>query len=196
MKPEITEEKDDDDDETSCLRGDQRDKIRQIIEYQKSKYLASSSSSSSASICSSFSSSHRRSTLLDLMKTGSTSLRRLFDMEHTSLANHFDNFSGSPITKTIPLWGSDTDDELNYDPWANIKQIGVRNDEPSNFASDGSFKNQELGFKNMKPKMINRKLRRKQSYRRLPGFGLWICRGFRFRLRLRRLRIMIFGRKM
>ncbi|KAJ0087827.1 hypothetical protein Patl1_31675 [Pistacia atlantica] len=125
MKPEITEEKDDEE-ETCCLTGDQRDKIRRIIEYQKSIYLSSSSSSfsSSSASCSSFFSSRRRSTLLELMKGGSTSLRRLFDMEHTSLATHFDNYSGSPIIKTIPLWGSDTDDELNYDPWANIKQIG------------------------------------------------------------------------
>ncbi|KAJ0089162.1 hypothetical protein Patl1_31678 [Pistacia atlantica] len=203
MKPEITEEKDDEE-ETCCLTGDQRDKIRRIIEYQKSIYLSSASSSfsssSSSASCSSFSSSRRRSTLLELMKGGSTSLRRLFDMEHTSLATIFDNYSGSPIIKTIPLWGSDTDDELNYDPWANIKQIGssngLRNDERSNFASDGSFKNEESGFKNMKPKMSHRKLRRKKSYRRLPGFGLWKCRGFGFRLRLRRRRIMIFGRKM
>ncbi|KAL5742579.1 hypothetical protein ACOSP7_029311 [Xanthoceras sorbifolium] len=211
MKPEITEEKDDDDDdeENSWITDFRKEKIRKIIEYQKSLYLSSSScpslsssfSSAAASCSSSFSSRCKsRSSLLDLMKGGSTSLRRLFDMEHTSLATYFDNYSGSPITKPVPLWGSDSDNEQHYDPWASIKQIGFSGnphiDEQSNFASDGSFRNgDQYNFKHNKDKIRNRKLKRKKSFRRLPGFGLWRCRGFRFRLRLKRLRFMICGRK-
>ncbi|KAK2657089.1 hypothetical protein Ddye_010141 [Dipteronia dyeriana] len=204
MKPEITEEKDDDDEEASWITSFEKEKIRKIIEYQKSLYCSSSvsaSSSSSSSAAASFSSSCRgssssRSSLLELMKNGSTSLRRLFDMEHTSLATYFDNYSGSPITKPVPLWGSDTEDDEHYDPWASIKQTGFSGnpqiDEQSNFASDGSFR---IGDQHKSMKIRNRKLKRKKSFRRLPGFGLWICRGFRFKLRLRRLRFFICGRK-
>ncbi|KAK9289374.1 hypothetical protein L1049_007529 [Liquidambar formosana] len=200
MISEITEDEDED---APCIinKEAQKERIRQIIQYQKSLYLSSSSSSSyssSAASCSSFSSSRKSSSLLELMKGGSTSLRRLFDMEHTSLATHFEEYSGSPIIKSIPLWGSDSDDG-NCDPWASIKQIGPTNnpgsDGPSRFGSDSSFKGGESGFRNRKTRISNRKLTRKKAFRRLPGFGLWRCRGFRFRLRLRRLRIMICGRK-
>ncbi|XP_007207872.1 uncharacterized protein LOC18773077 [Prunus persica] len=199
---EITEEKDDD---SSCLVDPevQKERIRQIIEYQKSLYRSSSSSSSSSSSaasCSSFSSARKSSSLLGLMKVGNTSLRRLFDMEHTSLANHFEDFSGSSIIKPILLWGSDTDNENEmHDPWQSIKQFGPINesriDGPSKFPSDGSFRDGERGFRNTEVRIGNRKLTRKKSFRRLPGFGLWRCRGFRLRLRLRRLRIAFCGRK-
>ncbi|KAI5584525.1 hypothetical protein POPTR_006G098800v4 [Populus trichocarpa] len=195
MTSEITEEKDDD---SPCFFNteDERQRIRQIIEYQKSLYWSSSSPSlsSSTASCSSFSSSHKSSSLLDLMKVGSTSLRRLFDMEHTSLATHFQDYSGSPMIKPIPLWGSDTENEV-HDPWASIRQIGAfsdpGSDEPSKFAS-GSCKNDDFASKDKKAK--NRKLTRKKSFRRLPGFRVWRFRRFSFRLRLKRLRIMICGK--
>lgn len=203
MKSEITEE---DDEEICWLTGAQREKIRHIIEHQKSLYWSSSSSSSlssSLASCSSLSSCRKKSTFLDLMKGGSSSLRRLFDMEHTSLSTYFDNYSGSPVTKPILLWGSDADDEQAYDPWESIKQIGRPRFDPSNeglsnFASDGSsFRKEDPDLKNKKEIIrSHRKLRRKKSFRRLPGFGFWRFRGFRFRLRLRRLKIMICGRKM
>ncbi|XVE97053.1 hypothetical protein REPUB_Repub02eG0277300 [Reevesia pubescens] len=175
-----------------------KESIRRIIQYQKSLYWSSSSSlSSSAASSSSISSSRRNGSLLELMKSGSTSLTRLFDMEHTSLSTHFQDYSGSPIIKTIPLWGSDTDGEVQ-DPWASIKLTGsfnnVKPGSRSDFASDGSFVDKNFSFKSRKMKNSNRRLTRKKSFRRLPGFGLWRCTGFRFRLRLRRLRIMICGR--
>lgn len=123
-------------------------------------------------------------------------MRRLFDMEHTSLAKHFE-YGGSPIIKPIPLWASDSDYEAP-DPWASIKQFGAihdpRTDAQSKLASEGSFKDKEFGFGNRKVKHSNRKLRRKKSFKRLPGFGFWRCRGFRFGLKLKRLRILICGR--
>ncbi|XVF76797.1 hypothetical protein PTKIN_Ptkin13bG0295800 [Pterospermum kingtungense] len=173
----------------------EKESIRRIIQYQKSLYWSSSSSSSlssaAAASSSSISSSSRSSShLLELMKRGSTSLKRLFDMEHTSLLTHFQDYSGSPITKSIPLWGSDTDSEAQ-DPWASIKQTGsVNNFDPGNrsdFASDGSFVDKDFRLKNRKIiRNTNRRLTRKKSFRRLPGF--------RFRLKLRRIRIMICGR--
>ncbi|KAJ4704476.1 ATP-dependent Clp protease proteolytic subunit like [Melia azedarach] len=96
-KSEITEENDEE--EAVWLTGSQREKVRRIIEHQKSLYWSSSSpssQSSSSASCSSFSSCQKSSSLLELMKGGSTSLRRLFDMEHTSLSTYFDKYSGSP----------------------------------------------------------------------------------------------------
>lgn len=175
-----------------------KESIRRIIQYQKSLYWSSSSSSSSLS--SAAASSISSFSLLELMKRGSTSLGRLFDMEHTSLLNHFQDYSGSPVTKSIPLWGSDTDGEAQ-DPcpyWEHIKQISapLNNDfdtggnvNPSDFASDGSFMDKDFSFNNRKIKYTNRRIfTRKKSFRRLPGFR------FRFRLRLRRIRILICGR--
>ncbi|KDP24473.1 hypothetical protein JCGZ_25037 [Jatropha curcas] len=195
MTPEIREVKDDDDDDDrNCFINTEAEKkrIRQIIQYQKSLYRSSSSSPVASS--SSFSSSSRSGNLLHLMKTGNTSLRRLFDMEHTSLASHFQCYSGSPVIQTIPLWGSETDDEID-DPWADIKQIGTSkvagNDRPSNFASDGSFVGGEFGFKDKKSIRGRRKLTRKKAFRRLPGFCFW--RWGRFRMK--RLRIMICDKK-
>ncbi|KAM3689765.1 hypothetical protein ACJW31_09G071400 [Castanea mollissima] len=192
---EITEEKDE---ESPLVVGKER--LRRILEYQKSLYLSSSSPSLyiSAPSSSSFSSSQKSNSLLELMQGGSTSLRRLFDMEHTSLSNFFENYSGSPIVKAIPLWGSDADDEI-HDPWASIKQVGPTNDSGTDgqnkAATEGSFMDGEFGVGNRKVKTSNHKLTRKKSYRRLPGFGLWRCRGFRFRLKLKRFRTTICARK-
>ncbi|KAI4353287.1 hypothetical protein L6164_002249 [Bauhinia variegata] len=176
----------------------QKEKIRQIIEYQKSLYRSSSSSSSSAAISSSSTSSHRSSSLLELMKGGSTSLRRLFDMEHTSLATHFEFYSGSPMIKPISLWYSDSEHEFD-DPWALIKQIGSTNfsgtDRESELASMGSFMDENFDSRTRNAKTRRRKLTRKKSFRRLPGFGFWLCGRYRFRLRLRRLKVWICGRK-
>lgn len=181
-------------------KDDEKKRIRQIIEYQKSLYWSSYSSSSfSSSIASSTSSTlcNKSGRLLDLMKSGNTSLRRLFEMEHTTLATHFQDYCCSSITKTIPLWGSETDDEI-HDPWAAMKRIGgledFGNDELSNYASDGSFMDGEFGFRD-KRVSTRRKLTRKKSFRRLPRFPFWRFRRFRFRLRLKRLRIKICGKK-
>ncbi|KAM5560378.1 hypothetical protein ABKV19_021512 [Rosa sericea] len=198
---EIIEEKNDED--SCCVDPEaQRERIRRIIEHQKSLWQSSSSSSSlssSAASCSSFSSSRRSGSLLSLMKVGNTSLKRLFEMEHTSLANHFDDLSGSPVIKPILLWGSDTDNEHEiYNPWPSIMQFGPRNDSridrQSKFASDGSVIESD-GFHNREVRTGKRKLTRKKSFRRLPGFGIWRCGGYRMRLRLRRLRIAFCRRK-
>lgn len=197
MISEIIEEKNDED---GCYVDPeaQKERIRRIIEHQKALWQ---SSSSSAASCSSFSSSRRSGSLLSLMKEGNTSLKRLFEMEHTSLANHFDDLSGSPVIKPILLWGSDTDNENEFhDPWPSITQLEPRNDyridRQSRFASDGSFIEGD-DFHNRKVRIGKQKLTRKKSFRRLPGFGKWRCGGYRFRLRLRlrRLRITFCRRK-
>ncbi|GLT89448.1 hypothetical protein SLE2022_074280 [Rubroshorea leprosula] len=87
---EITEENDED---NPSIINDKalKKRLRRIIAYQKSLYFSSSSPSSlssSASSCSSFSSSRTSSSLTDLRKGGNTSLKRLFDMEHTSLSTY------------------------------------------------------------------------------------------------------------
>ncbi|KAF9594485.1 hypothetical protein IFM89_031603 [Coptis chinensis] len=192
---EITEEHDEETYWTKNTEA-QKERIRQIIKYQKSTYLSSSSFSSAAS-CSSFSSSSKSSSLLELMKGGSTSLRRLFDMEHISLAAHFKDYSGSPIIKPILLWGSDSEIDGGIGrsiSWNAIKQFRHNNvcgsDDLSQFASNGSFVDGEPGFSSMKIMKSKGRLIRTRSYRKLPGTNLWICRGFKFRLKLRRLRIM------
>ncbi|TQD87792.1 hypothetical protein C1H46_026644 [Malus baccata] len=104
---EITEEKDDDEIGFFADPEAQKERIRRIIEYQKSLHPSSSSLSSlfsSSASWSSFSSARRSSSLLGLMKVGNTSLRILFDMEHPTLGNHFEDFSGSSIVKPILLW--------------------------------------------------------------------------------------------
>lgn len=199
---EIIEEKNDDDDSCCVDPEAQKERIRRIIEHQKSLWQSSSSSSSlssSAASCSSFSSSRRSGSLLSLMKVGNTSLKRLFEMEHTSLANHFDDLSGSPVIKPILLWGSETDNEHETrDPWPSIMQFGPRNDSridrQSKFVSDGSFIEGD-GFHDREVRTGKRKLTRKKAFRRLPGFGIWRCGGYRMRLRLRRLRIAFCRRK-
>nr|GME01525.1 serine/threonine-protein phosphatase 4 regulatory subunit 3-like isoform X1 [Ipomoea batatas] len=124
---------------------------------------------------------------MDLMKEGSTSLRRLFDMEHTSLAAYLRDYSGSPVFKAIPLWGSDSDDEIHGDPWSSMKQqMGIAALAEDRFVDEKVVKIQRIRA---------RKLSRKKSFRSLPRFGgrLWKVRVFR--LRLRRLRIILCGRK-
>lgn len=198
MLSEITEEKDEEP-QWFINTEDQKEKIRRIIQHQKSLYWSSISSlsSSSAASCSSFSSSHKTNSLLELMKRGSTSLRRLFDMEHTSLATHLDHYSGSPIIKPISLWDSDSEGE-HQDPWALIKQIGSTHfsgtDRESELASNGSYMDGEFGSQKRNGKTSKRKLTRKKSFRRLPGFGLWRQGRFRFQLRFRQLRVIICGR--
>ena len=64
-----------------------------------------------------FSLAHENRRLLEFIKGGSTSLRRLLEMEHTSLATHIEYYSDSPIIKTIYMWDSDH-------PCALIKLIG------------------------------------------------------------------------
>ncbi|KAF5206733.1 hypothetical protein FRX31_003677 [Thalictrum thalictroides] len=198
---EITEE-DDEDGSWSMKTEAQKERIRQIIKYQKTMYLSSSSSFSSAAS----SSSSKSSSLLELMKGGSTSLRRLFDMEHTSLGNHFKDYSGSPIIKPILLWGSDTDDDddgiQRSTSWKVVRQRSSRkndsgSDDLSVFASNGSFvdQNESSSFSNMRSRKKIGRLIRTKSYKRLPGINLWKCNGFKFRLRLKRLRIMICGKR-
>ncbi|KAG5022683.1 hypothetical protein AAZX31_07G138400 [Glycine max] len=176
---------------------EQKEKIRKIIRYQKSLYRPSSSLSSSAASSSSFSSPHKSTTLLELMKGGSISMSRLFDMEHTSLATHFDSYSGSPIIKSISLWESDSEHEFQ-DPWAMIKQIGsipfAGTERESELASKGSYVEGDFGSHYRNDKSGKRKLTRKESFRRLPGFGLWRCGRFRFPLKFRRLKLRIRGR--
>ncbi|KAF4401507.1 hypothetical protein G4B88_001701 [Cannabis sativa] len=192
---EITEEKHEEESfyvDTEC----KKERIRKIIEYQKSVYSASSlasssSSSSSVASSSSLSSSHRTNSLINLMKSGSTSLRRLFELEHTSLATYFEHYSGSPVIKPILLWGSDSDNE-GYDPWKSIKQFRPSNDSVIDglvgITSNLSFEDKEFDSKNRRAKKP--KLTRKRSFRRLPRFGFWRCKGFR----LRKLRI-VFHKK-
>ena len=204
---EITEDKDDDDVNSFVDAETQRERIRKIIEYQKSldSSLASSSSSSyskpsSASCCSLRSSVRKSKSLFDLMRSGSTSLRRLFDMEHTSLATYFEDYSGSPVIKPIFLWESDAENEMQ-DPWeAVITHFRPATDagthEADRFSSKFSFVDEDLSSRKRKLRIGNYKLTRKKSFRKLPRFGLWICKGFRFRLRLRKkLRIVTCKRK-
>ncbi|CAI8612857.1 unnamed protein product [Vicia faba] len=168
----------------------QKEKIMKIIQNQKSLYSSTTSSSSL--------SYSKSSSLLELMKGGSTSMRRLFDMEHTSLSNHFDSYSGSPIIKPISLWDSDSDREFQ-DPWALIKKIGFTNgygiDRESELASKGSDMNEDFGSHTRNDKKGKHKLSRKKSYRRLPRFSLWRCGRLKFSLRLRRFKFRIWDRK-
>lgn len=139
--------------------------IRKIIHYQKSLPSSSSSTSSKQQ------KQKDRTSLMNLMKNGSTSLRRLFQMEHTSLSTYFDSYSGSPVTKTIPLWCSDSDTD-HFDPWESFNfQF---NHQVTNFASDGTFRDQ----KSIPKPPLKRK---KKSFRSLPGFKLYRFRLFRFR---------------
>lgn len=214
MISEITEENEEEEEEEETCFIDteaQKERVRKIIEYQKSLYRSSSSFSSSSASCSSLSASQKTSSssLFNLMRRGSTSLRRLFDMEHTSLSTYFDSYSGSPLIKSIPLWGGGDDSDYQEshfdDPWASIKQFSrpTINDghgqSKSAYYSDGCtfLDGRGFGFLDHKKGRIGRqKLTRKKSFRRLPGFGFRRCRGFTIRFRLiRRLRIVICGRK-
>lgn len=199
---EITEEKDEEGNSFIDTEA-QKEKIRRIIEYQKSLYSSSASSSSSSVASSTLSSSsaHKTNSLINLMRSGRTSLRRLFDMEHTSLATYFEDYSGSPLIKPIPLWGSDSENEI-YDPWASINLSRPSNDSGlvrENYVnSECSFGNKDFSSQKRIVRTGNRKLTRKKSFRRLPRlprFGLWKCRGFIFKLRLRKFRLVICRRK-
>ncbi|KAF3449736.1 hypothetical protein FNV43_RR10467 [Rhamnella rubrinervis] len=211
MISEITEENEEG--ETCFIDTEaQKQRVRKIIEFQKSLYRSSSSMSSSSASSSSFSASHKTSSssLFNLMRRGSTSLRRLFDMEHTSLSTYFESYSGSPLIKTIPLWGGGDDDSDDQgihfdDPWVSIKQLGRPTIDDGHgqtkpaYYSDGSTFLDWGGFaflEHKKGRVGRQKLTRKRSFRQLPGFGFRRFRGFRFRFRLiRRLRIVICGRK-
>jgi hypothetical protein len=179
---------------------DQKEKIMKIIQYQKSQYLSTTSSSSPSLLSSAASSSSytKSRSLLELMKGGSTSMRRLFDMEHTSLSNHFDYYSGSPIIKPISLWDSDSEREFQ-DPWALIKKIGSTSfygiDRESELASKGSHMDGDFGSQNINDKKGKYILTRKKKFRRLPGLGFWRCGRFILTLRLRRIKFRIWGRK-
>lgn len=197
MSSEITEETDED----GIITKFQREKIMKIIQHQKSLYHSSSLLSSSSATSSSSSS---RRNLLELMKGGSTSLRRLFEMEHTSLGTYFEYYSGSPLIKSIPLWGSDSEREYE-DPWEMIKQTmhntqfyhqsNEVEDRESGLASKGS---DIFGKGFIKPRNnYMKRLTRKKSFRRLPGLGIWICGRLRFRVRFRRrLKLLIYWKKL
>ncbi|XAR68835.1 hypothetical protein NMG60_11000214 [Bertholletia excelsa] len=180
-----------------------KEKIRRIIEHQKAIYASVSSSSSFSSVaasCSSFSSSRRSSSLLDLMKEGSTSLRRLFVMEHASLATHFNENSGSPVIKPIPLWGSDVEDGTYEGPWNDIKLgTGLTLDSSIEGPSVEDAKERVIVIQpvcqDRRLRTLKHKLPRKRSFRKLPRFSFWRFRGFGFRLKLRKIRIIICGRK-
>ncbi|KAK1264594.1 hypothetical protein QJS04_geneDACA011455 [Acorus gramineus] len=172
---EITEEQDDEAVNVEVMK----ERIRKIITHQRSLYASSLSSSSfsSAASTSTTSVSSKNSSLFELMKGGGTTLRRLFDMEHTP----FEVYSESPVVKPICLWGSDVEEETPMS-WASVKAFKASEED------DG------VGYTKRAQKQ-QRRLKRKRSFRRLPGFGIWMCKGFRVRLRLRRLRVLICGRK-
>ncbi|KAL7133934.1 hypothetical protein ABFS83_12G172800 [Erythranthe nasuta] len=181
-------------DEHQHKKEEERLRIMQIIRHQKSIYLSSSSSSSFSSDAASSktSCSSSSSSLLDLMKEGNTSLRRLFDMEHTSLATYFNDYSVSPIIKPILLWGSedDTDSDRNIhdDPWSEFRQ---------KFRDDRGVSNHDhFSTRDTKSQKQQKVLVRTKSYKRLPRFRFWrSCGRFKFRLRLiRKIRLLIKGR--
>ena len=101
------------------------------------------------------------------------------------------------MIKPISLWDSDSEREYK-DPWALFKQIGstpfAGTDRESELASNGSYMDRDFGYVNRNDKSGKRKLTRKKSFRRLPGFGLWRCGRLRFPLRFRRLKVLICGR--
>ncbi|OVA06496.1 hypothetical protein BVC80_479g85 [Macleaya cordata] len=195
---EITQEEDDANTLYTINSETQQQRIKQIIEYQKSLLSSSSlSSSNPASTSSSCSSSSKSRSLLELMKGGNTSLRRLFDMEHISLSNHFNDYSGSPLIKPILLWGiSDTHEDGFYtsQSWRSINPLKLTSDCGSDGISRFAYEgvSDESGFFDRRRRRKKKgRLKRKKSFRRLPGFGLWRWKWFR----LRRLKILICGRK-
>lgn len=198
MASEITEEEDEDS-YFFINKEAQKDKIRQLLKHQKNQYNSSSSSCSSYSLSSSgvalrsscsSSDNNQSQKLLNLMKKGSRSLRRLFDMEHTSLGNHFEFYSCSPETKTIPLWGSDSDDAVHDDPWMGIVKFdrgGIVHEHEEHEEYEEK-KKQESQEERKDSLFQTHKLTRKKSFSKLPSFYKFRFR-FRFRFRLR-LRLM------
>lgn len=187
MASEITEDIDQDPPSIQQKEAE-KIRIRQIIDYQKSIYFSSSSSSASSS--SSFSThSSKSNRLLDLMREGSAPLKRLFDMEHTSLEKYFNDYSGSPLIRPILLWGDD-DDEAHDDPWAGF---GSRfGDDEWKLSWHGDISKGDVQHGKKMEKLRRRKLYRAKSYKRLPRIGLWRCGRFRFKLRLMvKLRVLI-----
>jgi len=220
---EITQEEEDDESHVRVDPQVQKERIRKIISHQKSLYLSNSSplisdSNSSASSRRSSSSSSNRSSLLELMKVGGMSLGRLFDMEHTSLAAHLKDYSASPITRPIFLWGTDSceDDHLAYAyayAWSPLKLLR-RSSSSSSCCNSGLILEPEgegifakEHYSSPPPPLMKKKkkesigsrqqrLTRKRSYKALPRFRIWRrCKGFRllFKLRLR-LKIVIVGK--
>ncbi|KAI3677603.1 hypothetical protein L6452_36869 [Arctium lappa] len=118
-------------------------------------------------------------------------------MEHTSLGNHFDFYSCSPETKTIPLWGSDSDD-IHDDPWIGISKFDKGFDQKHLEIEEEHQEHEEHHATKPTSKLRNQKLTRTKSFSKLPSFYKFRFRfRFRFRLRLKsRLRIMICGRKL
>nr|GEY85178.1 hypothetical protein [Tanacetum cinerariifolium] len=173
----------------------QKQKIRHLLKHQKNQYNSSCSSSSSCSSyslvaqSSSFSSLDKSQSrkLLNLMKKGSTSLRRLFDMEHTSLANHFEYYSGSCETKTIPLWGSDSDDGVHDDPWFGITKFdrGLIQVPQENERRAEEEKEEDEHQECKKTPLKKQKLTRKKSFAKLPSF-------YKFRLRAKSIASKLF----
>lgn len=200
MASEIIEEYDQNDDSYFIINKEaQKQKIIQLLKHQKNQFNSSSSSSSSScssyslsstgvTSCSSFDQNQSRK-LLNLMKKGSTSLRRLFDMEHTSLSNHFEFYSGLSETITIPLWDSDSDDEIHDDPWLGIRKIDNGFIQEVQELQEHEEHNEHEEYK--ETVFRKQKLTRKKSYIKLPKFYKFRFRfRFRFRLRLRsRLRL-------
>uniref|UniRef100_A0A7N1A9Y5 Uncharacterized protein n=1 Tax=Kalanchoe fedtschenkoi TaxID=63787 RepID=A0A7N1A9Y5_KALFE len=198
MSSQITEEEDDA--EAPCVGINteaQKERIRKIIQRQRCQYMCSASFHTPPIKCTALSFCRRNGSLLELMKLGSASLRRLFDMEHTSLATHFSQYSGSPLTKPILLWGSDSDDGAS-DPWEWIKRSVAEKDFQRVTRSGFSFSGQcvsngvrnhggkgEAGRGFHVTKRTSLKLARTKSFRRLPKLGVWIWRRLRFRLRFR-----------
>ncbi|KAK4359325.1 hypothetical protein RND71_021554 [Anisodus tanguticus] len=184
----------------------QRYNIRKIIKYQKSLFssstttttsLSSSSTSlssySSTPASSSSSSSSKKSNLLNLMKEGSTSLRKLFDMEHISLSSHFQDYSGSSIIKPHLLWSSDSDHyEINDDSWNFIQNHHQQKDESTSDDKKGvtlkeSFSKQDFVIVDTKKRQRfnfgRHKLKRTKSFRKLPRFRFNLSRWGGFRVR-------------
>lgn len=178
MSLEITEDDDEENPSTNELK---KERIKRIIEYQKSIYYSSSLSGNTSAESSS---AHQSNRLMELMESGNTSLRRLFDMEDTRLANHLKDYYGYP---PVTEWESNRENE-DDDPWLTINELTQRD----SAIETHSMNNQVGPNTSGKQRARNLKLTRKKSFKRLPG--LWSCTIFRFRFRIKRVRIMICGK--
>ncbi|ONK62092.1 uncharacterized protein A4U43_C07F280 [Asparagus officinalis] len=207
----------------------QKERIRKIVSHQKSLYPSYSADSCTASSCSltpssgaaggGSSKSRSRSSLLELMKVGGMSLGRLFDMEHTSLSAHLTHYSGSPTTRPVFLWGTDSscDNIEQLACWSPVKSFTSRSIHSHSHSgrlgtgggvgADVGIPAKEQSCCSLKKKKKKKKkktrsmpglLTRKRSYRALPArFRIgrrWKGLSFRRLLfRLRRLKIVICG---